>query len=308
MNEFEIIAQAVKQQTVTRQDVLVGSGDDCALLQVPEGQVLAVSIDTMVEGRHFTKATSPYHVGYKLLAVNLSDLAAMGATPAWATVALTLPKSDPKWTSEFLRGFDELQREFNVALVGGDLTRGPLTVTCQIHGFVDSNQRMLRSNAKVGDLIYVTGTLGDAAAALHVNNPPEALLNALQKPFPRVREAIAIKAWTNAAIDVSDGLLADLGHICTASGVGARLESDKIPLSAELRECVDEKTALQLACTGGDDYELCFTVSPENGVACSAALAKIQATCIGEIGAGNGVEVYNADERITFSGSGYRHF
>ncbi|MDI1352139.1 MAG: thiamine-phosphate kinase [bacterium] len=240
MNEFELITHFfANQHQPHRQDVVMGIGDDCAIVEVPQGQQLLVSMDTLVSGVHFPITTTPYDIGYKALAVNLSDLAAMGANPAWITLALTLPTADQQWLSSFKEGFFGLAKQFQVVLIGGDTTRGPLALTVQAHGFVPHGQAITRQNAQPGDLIYVTNTLGDAGLALkHLNhevNIPsqftELLLNRLNRPMPRVKEGLLLRNYATAMIDLSDGLISDLGHILKKSGVGALIHLDKIPLS-----------------------------------------------------------------------------
>jgi thiamine-monophosphate kinase len=270
-SEFSIIKQYFEDSTDPRSDVKLGIGDDCALLSCPEGHVIAVSIDTLVEGVHFFPDVSPEALGYKSLAVSLSDLAAMGATPAWITLALTLPTHNAEWLKAFSTGLSSLAREFKVQLVGGDTTRGPLTISIQAHGIVKPALALTRKCAQVGDYIFVTGTLGDAGAALKYkfgelieHNLPEQdlnfLINRLEKPSPRVMMGQALKGIASSAIDISDGLLADLGHILDQSGVGAQLDIDMLPLSDSLKK-LPSKQAIDLALTAGDDYELCVTIS-----------------------------------------------
>ncbi|MEW8403445.1 MAG: thiamine-phosphate kinase [Candidatus Thiodiazotropha taylori] len=268
--EFALINQYFKQLTTPRQDVVLGVGDDAALLQVSEQSLLVVSVDTMVSGVHFFEDVSAEALGHKALAVNLSDMAAMGAEPSWATLALTLPEVDEQWIAGFCRGFAELANRFNVSLVGGDTTRGPLSLTVQIHGMVAKDQAMRRDGAQVGDDIYVTGTLGDAAMGLRLLESTQALTAAQQKlvdrlerPQPRVKAGIALRHLANSAIDLSDGLLADLGHVLKQSGVGASLQLEKLPLSTELLSVMGDKMDWSQVVSGGDDYELCLTLPAE---------------------------------------------
>jgi thiamine-monophosphate kinase len=249
-----------------RKDVRLGVGDDCALLEVPDGQELAVSLDTLVAGVHFFADMDPEALGHRALAVNLSDLAAMGAEPAWASLALTLPQADPVWLAAFAGGFCALAAQNDLQLIGGDTTRGPLTITVQVQGLVPSGRAMRRSAARPGDLIYVTGTLGDASLALKYlaeGSPPAPdsdILRRLERPAPRLAEGRALRACAHAAIDVSDGLIADLGHILDASGVGAELRLGRLPLSEPVRAYVQASGDWALPLCGGDDYELCITV------------------------------------------------
>jgi thiamine-monophosphate kinase len=270
LTEFELIQRYFTAVGAARSDVVLGVGDDCALLLPPAGQALAVTVDTLVEGRHFAPSADPEALGHKCLAVNLSDLAAVGAAPAWVTLALTVPGADEPWLTAFARGFGALARRTGVALVGGDTTRGPLSITVQAHGFVPPLQALRRDGAAPGDLVYVTGTLGDAGLALLVRQglyaAPEDLpflFARLDRPEPRLEVGQALRGVASAAIDVSDGLAADLGHICSASGVGATLYLERLPCAAGVRSYVEETGDWHLPLSAGDDYELCLTVRPE---------------------------------------------
>ena len=269
VSEFDLIRRCLSRATPGRGDVLLGIGDDCALLQPPVGQCLAVSMDTLVEGRHFAAGTDPASLGHKALAVNLSDLAAAGAEPAWATLSLTLPRADTAWLDAFMHGFATLAAEYRVQLVGGDTTSGPLSITLQLHGFVEPDKALRRSGASPGDRLCVSGTLGDAALALRRLQQPDAsgprlpgaLRRRLDRPSPRVALGRLLRGRASAAIDVSDGLLADLGHLCESSGVGALIKLSDLPLSG----IVAAETARgnwEPVLAGGDDYELLFSVDP----------------------------------------------
>ena len=269
MGEFELIRTYLSDLGVRRADVGLDVGDDCALLRVPPGLELAVSIDTLVAGVHFFADCDPVALGHKSLAVGLSDLAAMGAEPAWATLALTLPDVDRDWLAGFARGLDALAREHGLRLVGGDTTRGPLTISVQVHGLVPRGEALRRSGARPGDLICVSGSLGAAALALRQllrGERPEAGLRArLERPMPRIALGQALRGLASAAIDISDGLAGDLGHILAASGVGATVELGRLPLARQVAEVVAASGgdwALPLG--GGDDYELCFTLPSEH--------------------------------------------
>lgn len=245
--------------------VLLGIGDDCALLQPPAGSVLATSVDTLVAGRHFPEGADAAKVASRSLRVNLSDLAAMGAEPLWFTLALTLPSADRKWLQGFSRGLLETAREYGISLVGGDTTAGPLSITVQVTGHAAKPLR--RDGASVGDAVYVSGPLGAAAAALPVVVRKRKVDAELQQaaeaafywPEPQLQLAQSIAPLATAAIDISDGLIADLGHICRASGVSATVDLESLPVAALARELAGE-SARELAATGGDDYQLCFTV------------------------------------------------
>lgn len=313
--EFDLIDRIRKRCNVARADVRLGIGDDAALLAVPAGQLLAVSADTLVAGVHFPHAATARDIGWKALAVNLSDLAAMGAEPAWAMLTLTLPSADARWVDEFVDGFATLAREYRVALVGGDTTQGPLSITVTIHGFVPDGAVLMRSGARVGDGVYVTGTLGDAAAGLRLAQSEQIisahLLERLHRPTPRVAQGLLLRGRATACIDISDGLAADLGHICAAGGVGAEIDADALPASPELIAAfaANERRALQLS--GGDDYELCFT-APDDGIAgLLDALARsgCAAMRIGRVVAGSGVHLHDAQgNAVTLPRAGWEHF
>ena len=312
VDEFSLIDLIRDRCAIAREDVRIGIGDDGAVLSVPANHQLVVSTDTLVDGVHFPLTTSPADIGWKALAVNLSDLAAMGATPAWATLALTLPNADAGWVAGFCEGFAALAGEFKLALVGGDTTRGPLSITVTIHGFVPDGTALLRSGARVGDFVFVTGTLGDAAAALrHLAASDAVLLRRLNRPTPRVAQGLELRGRARACIDVSDGLVADLGHLCAASGVGAEIDVDSLPASSELLSACarDERRALQLG--GGDDYELCFTAPEAGATSLLSDLARsgCGATRIGRIVAGQGVRVVDANcADVDVAGIGWDHF
>jgi thiamine-monophosphate kinase len=258
--------------------------------------------------------TAAADIGWKSLAVNLSDLAAMGATPAWETLALTLPDPDRRWVEGFCDGFSALAGEFKLALVGGDTTRGALSITVTIHGFVPAGAALLRSGARVGDSVFVTGTLGDAAAGLRrISNASadDPLVRRLNRPTPRVAQGLELRGRARACIDVSDGLVADLGHVCAASGVGAEIDVDSLPASSELLSACtrDERRALQLA--GGDDYELCFTApeAVESLLLNDLVRSGCGATRIGRIVAGSGVRVIDANGAdVDVPVAGWDHF
>jgi thiamine-monophosphate kinase len=304
--EFSLI-ESIRGTALTRRDVALGIGDDGAVLRVPRGRELVVVMDTMVEGVHFPRGTAAADIGWKALAVNLSDLAAMGAEPAWATLALTLPQPDATWVRAFARGFAALAKRHGVALVGGDTTRGRLTVTVQAHGFVPLRRALRRDGAHAGDAIFVSGTLGDAAAGL-ADRKHTALRARLDRPSPRVALGVALRGVASAAIDVSDGLAADLGHVLDASGVGAALDVDALPTSAALRASVPgaaRRRALQLG--GGDDYELCFTV-PTRRVARVAAIAREQRLRLTRIGTIERARGLRDSAGRPLERSGYAHF
>ncbi|GAA4853633.1 thiamine-phosphate kinase [Luteimonas vadosa] len=301
--EFDLIARIRQRASHGRGDVVLGIGDDAAVLAVPAGRQLVVAMDTLNAGVHFPGDTAPGDIGWKSLAVNLSDLAAMGAEPAWCTLSLSLPSADPAWVDAFLEGFLDLARLHDVALVGGDTTRGPLSVCVAAHGWVEPGTALRRDGARPGDLVWVTGTLGDAAGALaqwRDGGGVDARLRArLDRPVPRIAVGRALPPVASACIDVSDGLLADLGHVCAASGVGAEILLDALPCPEVLRECFDAAARRRLQATGGDDYELCFTTrgTLRDAVAAIAADTGVDIACIGRIVAGREVEAFDAEGR-----------
>lgn len=319
MNEFELINHFfIDKQEHNRSDVVLGIGDDCAILEIPKGHQLVLSMDTLIEGVHFPKATQPFDVGYKALAVNMSDLAAMGATPAWITLALTLPSVDKEWLSAFSEGLFSLARQFNVQLIGGDTTRGPLSITIQAHGFVPKGAAVRRCGAKPGDLIYVTNTFGDAGLALsHIKQERilssdvfEAVALKLNRPLPRIKESVLLAKMATSMIDVSDGLIADLNHILKASQVGAALSLAQIPLSFVLKQSVKRSDALTFALSAGDDYELCFTIpqSQQQELECLMSAKGCMITCIGQIIAEQTLRFSDRESFPDLLLNGYRHF
>ncbi|MBK0001304.1 thiamine-phosphate kinase [Erwinia sp. S38] len=318
--EFELIARYFDRVTSSRRDVEKGIGDDCALLSVPEKQSLAISTDTLVAGIHFLADIHPADLGYKALAVNLSDLAAMGADPAWLTLALTLPKVDESWLESFSDSLFELLDYYDMQLIGGDTTRGPLSMTLGIHGLVPQGRALRRSGACIGDWIYVTGTLGDSAAGLalllgqaELSDPAahEALLKRHLRPIPRILQGQALRDLATSAIDISDGLISDLGHVLKASDCGARINLDALPLSASLKQNFSPEQCLHWALSGGEDYELCFTVPEINRGALDVALGYLGVpfTCIGQMGPqSEGLVLLQDDRVVEFNHKGFDHF
>jgi thiamine-monophosphate kinase len=267
ITEFSLIDRFFKRQTVNKA-VTQGVGDDCALLKIPQGYELAITTDTMVEKVHFFTDCDPFELGYKLLAVNLSDLASMGAKPLAVTLALTLPKVDENWLTQFAAGFFALSELYRIDLIGGDTTSGPLTLTVTALGLVPTGKALRRSTAKPGDIICVTGHLGDAGLGLKINQgygckQPDAALKRFNQPDPQVVTGQALIGIANACIDISDGLVGDLGHILQQSRVGACLDWEALPLSTEVLTYIDDTGDWAMPLTAGDDYELCFTVSPD---------------------------------------------
>jgi len=314
-DEFQIIARYFTRPTQDP-DVLVGIGDDAAVVQAAGPMVIAT--DTLVADVHFPGALSGDAVGYRALAVNLSDLAAMGAEPRWCTLALTLPSAEDAWLEAFSEGFFNLADRHGVSLVGGDLTRGPLTVTVQLVGTGRAGHLLTRGGGHAGDDIYVTGSLGDSAAGLALlgegvadaSAEHRALRDRFLRPAPRLAQGLALGGLASAAIDVSDGLAADLGHICDASGCGAVIDVEQLPLSAELLALFPPQAAQTYALSGGDDYELCFTASPAQAQAIEQALEPFDTRVhpIGQLTEEPGVIFRRAGEPFRPASRGYAHF
>lgn len=318
--EFSLIARYFDRVRRARLDVETGIGDDCALLNIPDKQTLAISTDTLVSGNHFLPDISPVDLAHKALASNLSDLAAMGADPAWLTLAITLPDVDEAWLEAFSDSLFEQINYYDMQLIGGDTTRGPLSMTLGIYGYVPAGRALKRSGAKPGDWIYVTGTPGDSAAGLailqdrlHVDNEQDAqwLVKRHLRPTPRILQGQALRDLASAAIDLSDGLSSDLGHIVKASDCGAMLDMDAMPFSDAMRRHVEPEQALRWALAGGEDYELCFTVPERNRGALDVAIGHLGVpfTCIGQMSADvEGIQFSRDGKPVSFDLKGYDHF
>ena len=316
MSEFDLIRRYFTRATP---GALLGVGDDAALLEQTCGNVLAVSCDMLVCGTHFFPDTDPYSLGHKTLAVNLSDLAAMGAVPRWATLAIALPAADEAWLAQFSAGLFALAQRHGVDLVGGDTTRGPLNLCVTILGEVPAHLALRRSGAQRGDEIWVSGSLGDAALALaHLQgrialtaDELAAVMPCLLQPQPRVGLGLALRGIASSAIDISDGLAGDLGHILQASQVGAELDFSALPVSSVLCRYLSQALARACLLSGGDDYELCFT-APQTRHAelleISARLA-LPLTCIGKIVAAAGCRLRDeSGNPLNIEAEGYDHF
>jgi thiamine-monophosphate kinase len=322
VSEFDLIKRYFKSSAQQRDDVILGIGDDCALLSPPAGKLLAHSTDTLIAGVHFPQQTTAFDIGYKSLAVNLSDLAAMGAEPAWVSLAISLPSASETWLEQFMLGFNQLSGQYRLALIGGDTTRGPLSITVGVTGFVDEARSFKRSNASAGDAVFVSGTIADARLGLQLlqqENKNEDctqldrqfLLDRLNRPTPRLDVASLLGSYPLAAIDLSDGLLSDLQHICDASSSGARIDLDKIPLSAAAHNQLHNRIDWSLVLNAGDDYELCFTCKPENIKAMQKAMHSrhIQVTQIGEITDTPGIVCELDGQPFSLANAnGYDHF
>jgi len=316
VDEFEIISRYFAGD-VADESVLVGIGDDGALTRPEPGRDLVTVIDTLVAGVHFPLSLDPADIGYRAVAVNLSDIAAMAATPKWMTLALTLNHAEPAWLSAFAEGLFAAAAEHDVVLIGGDTTRGPeIVVTVQITGDVGIDSATLRRGAHVGDFIYVTGTPGDAAAGLSVlqsgaprSDDIDYLVRRFTRPRARVSIGKAIAAIASAAIDLSDGLFTDTGKLLAASRVSGNIEVDQIPLSSQLQNTMAPDDALRFALGGGDDYELCFTsAATSDDINEIVDGLDVPVTCIGTVGSGDGLTCTKAGAAYNYSGDGYRHF
>ncbi len=315
-SEFDLIARHFTRPAA---NAVLGVGDDCALVDITNGMDLAVSTDTMVSGTHFFPDVDPENLGHKALAVNLSDMAAMGAMPYWAMLALTVPSVDHAWLAAFAKGFFDLAAEFNVSLIGGDTTRGPLSLTVTIMGEVPAGAALRRSGAKAGHDVWVSGNIGDAALAVAHRNGKlvlaeddyhEAVMR-LYEPTPRVGLGQALRGIATAAIDISDGLIADLGHICRLSGVGATVDLASIPVSAIGAKHFASDAGRAAMVAGGDDYELCFTAAPNSRESLTemAEGLGVPLTRIGQVKRGKGVSLLGPDGKaVKIDGRGYDHF
>lgn len=304
MDEFELIRRYFTR-SVSAKDIVTGIGDDGAVLRPAPGREQIQVIDTLVEGVHFPTGTGAEDIGYRVVAVNLSDVAAMGAVPRYMTLALTLPDTTPDWVAAFAAGLFAAADEFGIALIGGDTTRGEqLVATVHMTADVEQGRALLRSGAVVGDSLFVTGTIGDAAAGLALlgrGEHDDFLVGRFLRPVPRIEIGRRLVGHASAAIDVSDGLIGDLQKLLAASGVGGELHVDRVPLSAAIRALCDETQATHLALSGGDDYELCFTASPDS----VEGIENI--TAIGKVVAGGGLVCRNRGVVVEYDDSGYRH-
>ena len=308
-SEFEIIKQFFMAKQSQRKDIQLGIGDDAALLRLPADHELVVTTDTLVANIHFRDTDLPADIGYKALAVNLSDLAAMGAEPLWFSLALTLPQSDLNWLHAFSEGLFDCANAFSIALIGGDTTSGSLSITITAHGKVPNNTALKRSGAQVGDGIYVTGELGAAGFAFRYLNKPaltlqeKQLTTQLHRPYPRIHEGLHLRQLATAAIDISDGLAADLGHILKSSHVGATIDFDQLPLP-HVVTALPDKACRELALMTGDDYELCFT-TPEKY---HSQLSNLPCQRIGCIDLKKGLRISHNGLTEPISLIGYQHF
>jgi thiamine-monophosphate kinase len=322
IGEFELIDRYFRPLVGSRREVVLGIGDDAALLAVPSGMQLVAALDTLVEGKHFPVGSPAHSIGHRALAVNLSDLAAMGAEPAWYLLALTLPAIEDSFVAELARGMQELAARFDMSLVGGDTTAGPLSLSVQASGFVRPGEALLRSGASPGDLLFVSGSLGEAAAGLQLEmgnvggligdggSSAALLRQRFLYPTPRVALGKALRGLASACIDVSDGLVADAGKLAASSGCAIRIETQQLSISAALEAVLGTERALQLLLSGGDDYELCFTLPAARLAELPTRLlgANCPVACIGVVENGSGVTVCTRGKPVDIARSGFDHF
>lgn len=317
LNEFGLIEQYFTSVGASASsDLVLGVGDDCALIQPPPGKLLCLSVDTVVEGVHFPQGFPPKFIAMRALGAALSDLAAMGASPSHFTLALTLPASDRSWLQAFSDGLSEMARACNVSLVGGDTARGPLAVSIQVHGWVEPDKALCRSGAQVGDLLFVSGDLGSAAGGLALarncansafDSSFSPLYQRFSEPYPRLGLGAQLVGLASSCIDVSDGLIADARHISLSSNVQLQVETARVPMHQSLREGFPER-AIEMALSGGDDYELLFTVPEARMQELYQLATEIKITQIGRVLAGESVVVVQEGKAWQCESEGYQHF
>ena len=317
--EFHLIDKYFVGRQSQRKDVHLAAGDDCALVKAPANVQIAISTDTLVAGTHFLADANPAWVAHKALASNISDLAAMGATPAWVSLALTIPDSNEKWLAPFCDAFFELADFYGIQLIGGDTTKGPLCLTLTVQGFVPEGKALTRSGAKPGDWVYVTGNLGDAKAGLEVildgslssRSGAKELERAHYLSSPRVLVGQALVGLASSAIDISDGLISDIKHILQRSQVGVSIDVSQLPISSELLQFLDDKiSAQQYALVSGEEYELCFTVPEQNLGSLQSVLSHTgcKVTCIGQIRPNGTFELHDNNQPLDWDLNGFEHF
>ena len=319
MAEFSIIEEFCQGIGPDHPETSLSVGDDAAVIDVPNGTELAISVDTMVAGVHFFADVEPAKLAHKILAVNLSDMAAMGAEPKWATLALTLSEVDNSWLSRFSNSLKDVSQRYNVQIIGGDTTQGSLSLSLTIMGLLPKSRRLDRFGAKVEDDVYVSHCLGDAALALAVlqgkaqlnDSHRSYLLAALETPEPRVELGRSLLPIANACLDISDGLIGDLTHICEKSGVSIKVDAEKIPLSDAFKSFMEQGGSLAYALNGGDDYELAFTASAElrQQIARVSSELNLSLTRVGKVIPQESQAVIVTLNGVHFpSANGYQHF
>ena len=319
VGEFNLIEKYFVARQHPRKDVVLAAGDDCALVKAPNDLAIAISTDTLVAGTHFLSDANPAWVAHKALASNISDLVAMGATPAWVSLALTMPEVNEAWLEPFCNAFFELADYYGIQLIGGDTTKGPLSITLTVHGLVDANNALRRDGARVGDWVYVTGNLGDSRAGLEVilnpdlcNKPnAQALEKAHYLSTPRVLVGQALLDFATSSIDLSDGLISDIKHILRCSDVGVSIDAATLPTSEHLEQFLNDAIlAKQYALSSGEEYELCFTVPDELKEQLNSRLTHcgVKVTCIGQIRSSGVFDIHYSGQPIEWDVSGYDHF
>jgi len=313
LSEFSIIDEFFKLDAAYGRSPVIDIGDDCAVLDVPDEYQLAVSTDTLVEGVHFLSNSNPEYLGHKVLAVNLSDLAAMGASPAWVSLAITLPSVDRAWLAAFTKGFFALASRYSLRLIGGDTTRGPLSITVNIMGLLPNNQRLTRAGARVGDDVYVSGSFGNAGLGLLKAKLPQADIKdadvaAYLRPEPCIELGEALLPIATSCIDISDGLSADLNHILLASKVGVKIQHPTVPFTQSVLNHVQQIGDVFWPYSTGDDYQLCFTVPPSLDLSAIEKKIPGQITKIGVIEKGNELKVIQGNGEQQVLNKGYEHF
>lgn len=318
MDEFDLIGRYFEPLQLTDSNIKLGIGDDAAIVDLTGNHSITTAVDTLVEGVHFPIGMEASAIGYRSLAVNLSDFAAVGATPKYATLALTLPAIDPEWLQAFADGVGQALREADISLIGGDTCEGALTITIQLIGTIDGAP-MRRQDAKAGDILLVSGTLGDARAGLELmksldgiaESNRKALIERFKRPQARLTLGAEVRSYANAAIDLSDGLLADVGHVMASSGCSAEIEVDRLPISNEIRAVFGRERALEYAIAGGDDYELVLTVPPRylDRVMQISTDVSVSLTAVGRVIEGSGVVCLDGEgQQLSIELKGYRHF
>jgi thiamine-monophosphate kinase len=317
ISEADLIQRFFRGLGANRADVLLGIGDDAALLRVAADEELVLTTDALIEGVHFLPGAPAHSLGHRALAVNLSDIAAMGASPNWALLSLNLPQADESWLEAFSAGFGALAKAHGVSLVGGNVSRGPLSITVMQAGVVPSGQALRRDGAQAGHALYVSGHVGDAAAGLKVlrgelhttADAADCLRQRFEYPQPRVQLGAALRGLASACIDVSDGLYVDAQRLLRASGCAASIELERLPVSQALRQALGD-SAWRLSLEGGEDYELCFCAPAANAAAIAAAAARSATTIarIGSVVAGSGIALKLKNSVMQFSPLGFDHF
>lgn len=318
MKEFQLIAKYFTGRSQSRRDVQIGIGDDCALVTPAENKSIAISCDTLVENVHFYPDIPAKHLGYKSLAVNLSDLAAMGAEPAWMTLALTMPEVDETWLEQYTEGLFEVADYYGVSLIGGDTTRGTRAITITVHGQVPTDKALRRNTAQAGDWIYVTGTLGDSALGLDIlRNKQQVpgqyesyLTHRHYRPTPRVLAGQSLRNLASSAIDISDGIVSDITHILKGSELGAVISVEDLPLSEAMQASVSNDEAIGYALTGGEDYELLFTIPEAQKGALETTLGQtgVKFTQIGQMTQGTSLRLLKDGESYIPANYSFEHF